>query len=225
MTAAAPKVFTFYQSNIPAAVLKGQKAVFDHLGIELVQMQDDRTGHGEWIESILAPKGDDIVVIADIDAFPLNRAAFDRAVEQAAAGALVGLAQVANHKDPGRIYAGPMFMAVRRSLYHDLGAPPMTRSATGDVAQALTDRAIAAGRPLSLIAPRFAIQPKWALADQGVFGIGTFYGEMEFFHLFQSRKRNSVALFEAVAQGTIAGRHDFARYIGIMTPKKRFGLF
>lgn len=225
MNAAPPKVFTFYQRNIPAAVLQGQRAVFDHFGIELVQVQDDSISHGDWVTGIFAPKGDDIVVVADIDAFPLNRAAFDRMVAGANEGALVGLAQVANHKDPRRIYAGPMFMAVRRSLYHDLGAPPMTRSATCDVAQALTDRVVAAGLPLTLISPRFAIQPKWALADQGVFGIGTFYGEMEFFHLFQSRKRNSVALFEAVAEGTIAGRHDFARYLEIMAPRKRFGLF
>ncbi|GAB1481078.1 hypothetical protein MASR2M74_36610 [Paracoccaceae bacterium] len=221
----APRVHTFYQSNIPPGVLAGQKAVFAHFEIPLVQEMDNSIEHGTWVTRLFAGAPDDIIVLADIDAFPLSRRAFDAMIERAEAGELVGLAQVANHKDPSRIYAGPMFLAIRRSLYHDLGAPALTRSPTADVAQALTDQAQEAGKTVTLIPPRFAIQPKWPLAGQGVFGIGTFYGEMEFFHLFQSRKRNSVALFEAVARDTLRGSFDYANYLQIMAPKKRFGLF
>ena len=221
----APRVHTFYQSNIPAGVLAGQKAVFTHFAIPLVQTLDNSIEHGTWVTRLFAETTDDIIVLADIDAFPLSRAAYDSMIARAAEGELVGLAQVANHKAPDRIYAGPMFLAIKRSLYHELGAPALTRSANCDVAQALTDRAQEAGKTVTLIPPRFAIQPKWPLAGQGVFGIGTFYGDMEFFHLFQSRKRNSVALFEAVARDTIRGSFDYADYLQIMTPKKRFGLF
>ncbi|MEW9919896.1 hypothetical protein AB2B41_09790 [Marimonas sp. MJW-29] len=222
-----PTVQSFYRNNIPARLVDAQARVFDHFGIALNQCLDNSLSHATWLERTLAKASDeDVVVIADIDAFPLSREAFDRMVGQARKGALVGLSQVANHKDPNRIYAGPMFMALPGNLYEDFGEPRLDRTDTRDVAQVLTDLANERDIPVALIPPRFAIQPKWALADQGVFGVGTFYGEMEFFHLFQSRKQSSVDLFCAVAEGTIAGRHDFQRYLEVMAPrKKRFGLF
>ena len=221
-----PTVHTYYRDNIPAQLVKAQARVFEHFGIPLKQWLDNTLSHAEWLEQMLSNPTDDITVIADIDAFPLTRAGFDALVESAANGALAGLSQVANHKDPTRIYAGPMFMALPAGLYQDLGAPGLERTDTVDVAQILTDLSQARGKPVTLVPPRMAVQPKWALSDQGMFGVGTFYGEMAFFHLFQSRKRNSVELFCAVAEGTIAGRHDFQTYLDVMAPrKKRFGLF
>lgn len=222
-----PVVQSYYRDNIPTELVNAQAKVFAHLGIPLNQCLDNSLSHAGWMAQVLAsPPEGDVVVIADIDAFPLSRDAFDRMVAQAREGALVGLSQVANHKDPNRIYAGPMFMALPSSLYTDFGQPGLERTDHQDVAQVLTDMAQARGVPVSLIPPRFAIQPKWPLADQGVFGVGTFYGEMEFFHLFQSRKRSSVELFCAVADGTIAGRHDYQKYLDTVTPRKKvFGLF
>lgn len=221
-----PTVQTYYRDNIPSELVTAQARVFEHFGIPLTQCLDNTLSHSGWMERTLAePQIDDVVVIADIDAFPLSRDAFDNMVAAARQGTLVGLSQVANHKDPDRIYAGPMFMAMPADLFNSFGSPPLSRSDTRDVAQILTDMARERGTPVRLIPPRFAIEPKWPLADQGVFGVGTFYGEMDFFHLFQSRKRNSVALFCAVAEGTIAGRHDFRKYLETMTPhKKLFGL-
>ncbi|MGC1505942.1 MAG: hypothetical protein WA782_17610 [Sulfitobacter sp.] len=222
-----PVVQTYYRKNIPAELVAAQARVFAHFGIPLNQCLDDSLSHAGWMARTLSqPQTSDVVVIADIDAFPLSRGAFDHMVAEARKGALVGLSQVANHKDPDRIYAGPMFMALPASMYGDFGTPALERTQTCDVAQVLTDTAQERGIPTLLIPPKFAIAPKWPLSDQGVFGVGTFYGEMAFFHLFQSRKRNAVALFGAVADATIAGRHDFQKYLDTMAPRKKvFGLF
>lgn len=222
-----PMVHTYYRDNIPARLVQAQARVFDHFGVPLTQWLDNKLSHAQWLEKILGnPQGDGPVVVADIDAFPLSRLGFDHLVARATEGALVGLSQVANHKDPSRVYAGPMFMALPQTLYTDLGKPGLERTGSDDVAQVLTDLAREKGIPVTLIPPRMAVQPKWALSDQGVFGIGTFYGEMEFFHLFQSRKKSSVDLFCAVAEGTIAGRHAFQRYLDLMATRKRFlGIF
>jgi len=222
-----PVVQSYYRDNIPPELVAAQARVFKHFDIPLNQCLDNAQTHAGWMAQVLAgPPEHDVVVIADIDAFPLSRDAFDRMVSSAKDGALVGLSQVANHKDPNRVYAGPMFMALPSTMYADFGEPGLERTDDQDVAQVLTDIAQERDVPVSLIPPRFAIQPKWPLADQGVFGVGTFYGEMEFFHLFQSRKRSSVELFCAVAGGTIAGRHDYQKYLDTMTPRKKvFGLF
>ena len=127
-----------------------------------------------------------------------------------------GLAQVANARDPNRIYAGPMFLAIQRKIYEDLGAPDLVPSKHSDPAQALTDICRASGVEVALTMPKFAILPKWPLEGLGVFGIGTFYGDNEFFHLFEARKKKSKELFIAVAKATIAGRQDFQEYLDIM---------
>ena len=171
-------------------------------------------------------------IIADIDAFPLSRSGFDRLVAQAEGGAVAGLAQVANHKDPSKIYAAPMFLAVQRRVYGQLGAPSMCRTKTGDVAQILTDRAHQAGVEIALTYPSFSVLPRWALSDYGMYGIGSFYGDNAFFHLFESRRVQNQDLFCAVAEGVVSGRHNWQRYLEIMeqapphAKKKKFlGLF
>lgn len=152
-------------------------------------------------------------------------------IAKADTGAVVGLAQVAHHKDPTKVYAGPMFTAVQRSVYRRLGSPSMSKNKTADVGQVLTDLAREAGIEVSLIYPAFAMLPRWPLADHGVFGYGTFYGDKDFFHLFESRHPGMQELFSAVVEGVIAGRHDWLRYLEIMEqapprPKKKFlGLF
>lgn len=218
-----PVAHSFYRSNIPKELLRAQRNVFAHFNIPLKQWHCDSMSHAAWMEWLLAQPGDSQpMVICDIDAFPLDRGAYDRLVARASDGVLIGLAQVANHKDPSRIYAGPMFIAMPPTLYSRLGAPSLEKSAKADVAQVLTDRSEAEKLPVERIPPSFAICPKWALSDQGVFGIGTFYGDMEFFHLFQSRKRSFVELFCAVAEGTIAGQHDYQKYLDTIVPRKRF---
>ncbi len=226
-----PTTYTFYQSNIDRALVEAQAAVFAHLEIPLVQQLDDKLNHGRWMTGIMRDNSlGDLAVVADIDAFPLNREAYRKLTETAAQGSVTGLAQVAAHKNPDHVFAAPAFFAARRDVYQQLGAPEMDRTDHSDVAQILTLCAEKAGVPVLLIWPKFAIAPRWALAQSGVFGIGTFYGANDFFHLYESRRQQSRDLFLAVAEGVIRGRHDFDRYISIVdiVPPKRkkfLGLF
>lgn len=223
--------YTFYQSNVDADIVAAQAAVFAHLGIPLVQELDDGTNHAGWLTKIMRDDSlGELAVVADIDAFPLSLAGYERLTGLARAGNVSGLAQVANHKDPDHIYAGPMFLAVRRDVYKQVGAPEMNPTKRSDVAQILSLLAEEHGVPMALIYPKFCIAPRWSLAQYGVYGIGTFYGENEFFHLFEARRQQSKDLFLAVAEGVLKGRHDFDRYLAILdvVPPKRkkiLGLF
>jgi hypothetical protein len=208
------KVYSYCQSNISVELRRSQRRVFEHFGLELEQQVDDQRTHGEWMRWLLEKHRDeDVVVIADIDAFPLKASAVLDLVFSANKGEVAGLAQVANHKDPSRIYAGPMFIALQAGLYRQLGSPNLKRWSQGDVGQKITDLAHAQNVPVRLIEPKFALVPKWDFAGRGVFGVGTFYGDLEFFHLFESRNPGNEAVFVAVAEGTIAGQHDFAEYL------------
>lgn len=222
-----PDVHTFYKSNIDPILVAAQKRVFDHLGINLVQHLDDSLTHAQWLAKVLSQDAQDIVVVADIDAFPCSLEAFEKLVHEARHGKLVGLAQVANHKDPNNVYAGPMFMGIPQGFYTKSGQPDLEWTKTEDVAQILTEIARSTGVDVCLIYPKFAIRPKWALSDHGVFGVGTFYGEIEFFHLFEARKAASIRLFDAVSEGVVSGRHDFESYIKALdaNPRKRFRWF
>lgn len=226
-----PSTYTFYKSNVDPMIVEAQAAVFAHLEIPLVQQLDDTLDHSAWLTNTMRDDNlGELAVVADIDAFPLNRGGYLRLTDSAMKGSVSGLAQVANHKNPDHIYAAPMFMSVRRDIYKQVGAPDMARTKRSDVAQILTLCAEEKGVPISLIWPKFSISPRWSLAQYGVYGIGTFYGENEFFHLFEARRQQSKDLFLAVAEGVIRGRHDFDRYLEILdlVPPKRkklLGLF
>jgi len=78
-----PTVHTFYQSNIPTRMVEAQARVFTHLDIPLKQWKDDKTTHCEWINTVMRDESlGPLTIIADIDAFPLSRAGFDRLVAQ-----------------------------------------------------------------------------------------------------------------------------------------------
>lgn len=223
-----PPVYTFYRSNISPDIVAGQAKVFAHLGIELIQCLDNSAGHSEWLDRVFSEPRD-ITVVCDIDAFPLTRDAYIRFLERIYTGAVVGLEQVANHLDPEASYAGPMFLGCMGKTWQELGRPSLSHTDRMDVGQNLTVCARSRGVAVGMIPPQFAIRPKWPLADRGIFGIGTFYGTLDFFHLFESRADSSIALFNAVSEGVVSGRHDFARYIAAVcpaqTPGKRRGIW
>lgn len=212
---ALPTIYTMHWDNIPAGILEHQKAVFDHLGLPLQQERAHQQPHGLWMNEVLARHGsDEVVIFCDIDAFPLHRQAGLDAIAQAQAGALFGLAQFSNHKPGNQVYAGPMFMALRQGLWDELGRPDLQKSKQHDAAEVLSALARARGVALSMSAPTATLIPKWALGHEGVFGIGTFYGQRDFFHLFESRKPAYGALLAAVAQDVVQERPlNFAHYL------------
>jgi hypothetical protein len=205
-----------YQENIDPAVRAAQARVFDALGLNLEQVHTGDQTHADWLDEEAQGCDRELIVFCDIDAFPITRRAFDLAIAQAQSGHIVGLAQVANHRDPRKIYAGPMFLAFRKDVFEHLGKPSLNPLANGDAAQALTDEALAQGVPVDLLYPSSVIEPRWALADRGVFGIGTFYAENGFFHLFRSRDPKNVPLFTAVAADAVKGKLRFSHYLDLM---------
>jgi hypothetical protein len=218
-----PTVHSLYWQNVAPAILNAQRSAFAHLGIPLVQDLQDGMAHGAWMDDLLARAGDDLLVICDIDAVPLNAAAFDRLVAFAQDGRVAGLAQTSNHLEmPDKIYAGPMFLALRRSVWRDLGCPSMAPSKQYDAGQLLSRVAEERGVPVEVVLPNTCLKPMWNLAGRRVFGIGTFYGENDFFHLFQSRKKRNIRLFQEVCADMVAGKsHDFGRYLVTLNGKRR----
>ncbi|MCT9811323.1 hypothetical protein N0K08_11800 [Acidovorax sp. Be4] len=213
-----PTVHAMYWDNIPSSILSKQREVFAHLDIPLQQERADQQPHGLWMNEVLerlAPE--DIVVICDIDAFPLSHAAYLAAVQHAQEGALFGLAQFSNHKQGTQVYAGPMFMAFRKSMWMQLGSPTMRSSKVNDAAEIMSVLAREAGIPVVMPAVSACLLPKWSLGNEGVFGIGTFYGKNDFFHLFESRKPAYEAIFHAVADDVLADKPlNFRHYLEIV---------
>lgn len=224
-----PAVHSFYKSNIHPDIVSSQKKVFDHLGIDLIQHLDDTLNHSEWLNKIFN-EDREITVVCDIDAFPLTRHSYCKFIDAVREGSVVGLEQVANHLNPNITYAGPMFLGCKSEVFRALGSPTLMHNSKYDVAQNLSVAAEDNGVMVEKIPPEFAIAPKWPLSDRGIFGIGTFYGRLDFFHLFESRNKSSIELFNKVSDSVVKNRHDFAAYISTVNTapkpnKKIFGLF
>lgn len=214
---ATPLVHSMHWDNISKDILHKQKMVFDALKIPLIQCNANNVEHGTWMNSILASCAEDeILVFSDIDAFPLNQDAYYRAVDAAQKGKVFGLAQFSNHKKTKEIYAGPMFMSFSKKTWRALGCPTLERSRDYDAAESLSFNCRTTGSPLELVFPTSTLIPKWALSDRGIFGIGTFYGDCEFFHLFESRKPKYESIFIAIAEDVTNGRPlNFEKYLSI----------
>ena len=125
--------------NIPSVILQKQREVFAALDVPLQQESAHRIPHGTWMNSVVERMAsDDIVIFCDIDAFPLKRSAYDLAVAHAEQGAVFGLSQFSNHKKTTETYAGPMFMAFRKSVWERLGSPDPKSSSAFDAAEGLS---------------------------------------------------------------------------------------
>ena len=210
-----PIVHSLYWNNISPAILQGQAAVFKKLGLDLCQERHDRKAHGTWMNEVIERhQPDDVIVFCDIDAFPLHAQAYPEAVQSAARGEVFGLAQFSNHKKNTEVYAGPMFMAFTKATWQTLGSPSLKSSERFDAAEVLSARAREQHMAIALKLPTSCIVSKWALGHEGVFGIGTFYGRNEFFHLFESRFPAYERLFSLVVEDVLAERPlNFGAYL------------
>lgn len=213
-----PTVHSLHWDNIPKSILSSQKAVFEKLGIPLIQHQIDQKDHGEWMTEVTRRAlDDDVIIFCDIDAFPLNRSAYEEAVISALSGAIFGLAQFSAHVVNKDLYAGPMFLAFQRKSWVALGSPDLRGSVQSDAAAILSIRARENGVPVELIRPMCCIKSKWPLGSEGVFGIGTFYGALDFFHLFESRYGSSIKLMELVSLDVVNGVSlNFQSYLKVV---------
>jgi hypothetical protein len=147
--------------------------------------------HGLFIEQLLQASTQTVGII-DIDCI-LSSAHFleqcKKTVEDN--GTILGLAQCANHL-PSRhhIYAAPAFMLINAKTWHNLGRPSLTADRYFDTAQRLTYDLQVHNLPAKIIMPdgHSGLGQSWPLSDQGTYGIGTYYGKRQAFHLFQSSK-------------------------------------
>ena len=203
---ASRRIVTLYWENIDRNMVKTQADVFRHLGYEIEQTCATGLDHGVFLDRIMSGLGDDETMLCvDIDCFPTNSAIVENAFAAAEAGRLIGCAQVSTHIDPNRIFTAPMFLAISKRLWTHLGCPSFCTTATGDIAQGVHDRAVAAGIGIDYLTPWACLIPKWSLAGQALYGVGTFY-KGGVFHLFQSRTWPFTFAFSAVAADVLANR-------------------
>ena len=212
-----PVAHALHWDNISALVLDSQRAVFAALDLPLQQDHMHKLRHGIWMNQRIAESAsEDIVVFCDVDAFPLRREGWEKAMQVASQNAIFGLAQFSNHRPTTEIYAGPMFLAFRKSVWESLGCPDMRSSSGHDAGEALSLEARRKGVALHLMKPTACVIPKYALGREGIFGIGTFYGDNDFFHLFESRDAAHEKILAAVADDVSAHRPlDFANYLSL----------
>jgi cephalosporin hydroxylase len=125
--------------NIPFELRDAQKSVWDTFHPDLMNHQHTYLSHGKTLDRILELTPSDILIIADIDAIPLNDKIIPRMIELASNGYLVGNAQSSSHlRDTEHTFVAPSFMAINVKAYRHIGSPTFEPSKTGDVAQDLT---------------------------------------------------------------------------------------
>jgi hypothetical protein len=198
-------IVALHWDNIDPRMVATQAEVFRHLGYTIAQTCQNKLSHGAFLDRTLVGLGeDDLVLCMDIDCFPTNREIVEHAFAVAEAGGLIGCAQVSMHIDPMRIFTAPCFLALSRRSWDALGRPSFCPDMKGDVGQGVHDVALAAGVKVEYIRPWACALPKWNLADQTLFGVGTFY-QGGVFHLYESRNSPYAFLFYAVAEDVLAG--------------------
>jgi hypothetical protein len=210
-------VHSMYWKNIPDEIRLGQREVFEYLKIPLIQECADKISHGVWMNEVIERySSNEVIIFCDIDAFPLSVEAYEKAVLDALDGCVFGLAQYSNHHANMDIYAGPMFMAFKKSTWEKLGGPDLKSNDVHDAGEVMSVLARERGVELRLEMPSNCLIPKWSLANYGVFGIGTFYGECNYFHLFESRLPAYGKLFESVVSDVLSGgKLNFGKYLEI----------
>lgn len=213
------RCLSMYWDSVAPGVLQAQRRVFRALGLPLTQLRTERTLQGDWMMAMLERAADDeIVVFCDVDAFPLKAEVFHRAVQVARDGGIFGVAQTSSHVPATtEVYAGPAFLAFSMPTWRDLGCPDLRATADADVAQLLTRLARRRNATIELLRPTACLEPRWALGNDGVFGVGTFYGEQEFFRMCEAKDARQQAVVHAVADDVIDGHQlSFRRYLEAM---------
>lgn len=179
------RIVSFHQSNIPTIVPEYQSRVFQKFGLPLEQILVVEK-HSHAIDHYVSKADFDYLIIFDIDAIPLKPKCVGEILKKIDDGkTLFGVAQQSNHLEPrGHPYAGPACLGLSRVLYEALGHPSFKETSRSDCAEELTWVAQAKGFRVHLEWPTHIIKPKWALGGNGMFGIGTTYGDM-IFHTFE----------------------------------------
>lgn len=196
--------------NLHQIITESQKMVFKELNIPLIQYKE-KILHGLWMNRVIENSGEDVIGFFDADCIPINpKIVIDSVNYVKENKTFIGLAQATNNKgDPMHIFAAPSFFIIHKDCYEDMGRPSFLETARSDVAQEVTYKAQSMGIKFKLIYPtHYEGIPvssggrPWRLADYGVFGIGTLFGE-SIYHLYQGRENKNALLFQKRAHEVI----------------------
>lgn len=192
---------TLHWDNVDSRIILSHKKVMKSLAIP-VNYNCSNIRHGVWMDIIFENTIADIYVFFDIDCVPINRDAYDESLQYVIDNnTFIGNAQVSNHIEPKtHIFAAPSFFAISRDCYNKLNKPSFCETHRSDVAEEVSHVADSMGVNYRCLYPtKFDKASEtdgvWRLGGYGVYGIGTIF-EDKFYHLFQSRIRKNVDLFE-----------------------------
>lgn len=187
------QIVTFYDGKIKQLVVDLQKRVFQKYGFNINQIKvDNWTTHGDAVDNFLKNINDpnEVIVLFDIDAIPLNKKIIPLAVEWASKHVgLFGNAQVAPKLKPPHnkfIFAAPSFLVFSVKTYNELGRPSFNGTDRSDCGGELSHIAKEKGIPINLLLPNHAEVINFKLDDDHSFGYGTTYSNNTY-HAFESR--------------------------------------
>lgn len=195
------RIVSMYWRNVDRRIIDAQQAVFNHFGCRIEQQERTGMEHGVWMDEIMESlRRDDAVLFADIDCIPLNKGIIDTAFNKARDGHIFGCAQVSTHIDPTRVFVSACFLAISKWTWETLDRPSFQTDRNNDTAQRITDVALAAKEawPVEMLYPSDCVMPRWQ-ADGHPYGMGTWYGNNDVFHLFESRYNQMPEVFLDVA--------------------------
>lgn len=208
---------SLYWPGSDPRLVESHKAVTKHFGLS-VNYTEEKVNHGSWMTSVLESSSADIVGFFDIDCVPIKKnSVFDLIRFAAKNKSIAGMAQASNHIAPmTHVYVAPCAIFIYKPLYDALGKPSLEENKKSDVAEYLSYVAEQSGvRMRALYPTRFEKEPDegvWRLNNYGYFGVGTVFGDDQFYHLYQSRMENNIELFKQRCDEIIAGKFDSSSF-------------
>lgn len=194
-------IITFYDKKIKPLIVDLQQKVFNRYGFTINQiMVDNWTTHGDAVDNYLKDMDDpdEIIVLFDVDAIPLNSKIIPIAVEWAKNNiGLFGNSQVAPKLKPPHnkfIFVAPSFLVFSIKTYNELGRPSFNTTDRSDCAGELSHIAMEKGLLINLLLPNHAEVINFDLDGTHSFGYGTTY-DNNTYHAFESRFGKKDVLF------------------------------
>jgi len=212
---AKQKVFvcSLYCKNINERVVKSHKKVYSHFKIPVNYYYLKSASHGSWMNEIFKTVDADVYLFTDIDCVPITRNSYEKSVNFAIRhNYFTGPAQCTNCiNERYHTYAAPSFLCISKKMYNSLGRPNCLNNNISDTGQNITRAAEKKLVRYRLWYPScFEQVPQeglWRLSGYGYYGIGTVFGDLQIYHLFQTvRSPQHISLFEKQCDNIINGK-------------------
>lgn len=181
------QAYACYMKNIPENVIKYQKMVFDHFGMELNQELTNLAYHDYWLDEKINSLSDfDVLIFFDIDCIPLKHGLYEYIVDQIYDNnSIIGVEQVNQTRSPNFVYAAPACFGITKNVFNKMNKPSFR----------LTDNYDCGGE-FSWVAPKYnvnvklfeitsSLNRKWKCLNKR-YGNGTIYDDW-LYHQFEVR--------------------------------------